>query len=65
MEIIRRYVDRHGTGFHAYIALQRALMQRYIARGGSALEFCDRLAPAFHRRFGPVLLCQEEEGRQG
>jgi hypothetical protein len=61
MEVIRRFVEHHGWGFDAYMALERALMRRYIARGGSALDFCDRLAPAFRRRFAPVLLEARQE----
>lgn len=56
MEIARRFVDTQPTRFSAYIALQCALMRRYIARGGTAEEFCQRLAPVFHRRYGPLLL---------
>ncbi len=56
MEITRRYLARHPTGFAAYLALEVALMRRFVARGGSEEEFCRRLAPAFHRRFAPLLL---------
>lgn len=56
MEIIRRYMAGYATGFAAYLALERALMQRFVARGGSPEEFCVRLAPAFRQRFAPVLL---------
>jgi hypothetical protein len=56
MEIIRQFIAGHRTGFAAYLALEVALMRRFIARGGSPEEFCTRLAPAFRRRFAPVLL---------
>lgn len=56
MEITRRFVETHPTGFSAYIALQIALMRRFVARGGTDEEFCERLAPAFHRRYAPLLL---------
>lgn len=56
MEIVRRYMAGYATGFAAYLALEAALMRRYVARGGSEEEFCERLAPAFRRRFAPVLL---------
>ncbi|MGI9179156.1 MAG: hypothetical protein ACR2H9_01385 [Longimicrobiaceae bacterium] len=56
MEITRRFLDTQPTRYSAYIALQCALMRRYIARGGTAEEFCQRLAPAFHRRYGRLLL---------
>ncbi len=56
MEIARRFLDTQPTRFGAYVALQCALMRHYIARGGTAEEFCQRLAPVFHRRYGPLLL---------
>ena len=63
MEIIRQFVAGHRTGFAAYLALEIALMRRYVARGGTPEEFCTRLAPAFRRRFAPVLL--ERHGCEG
>lgn len=56
MEIARRYLDTRRTRFDAYLALQCALMRRYIARGGTAEDFCERLAPVFHRRYASLLL---------
>ncbi|MDB4950076.1 MAG: hypothetical protein JWM27_2725 [Gemmatimonadetes bacterium] len=56
MELSRRYSARHGSGFAAYLALEVALMRRFLAQGGTEEEFCRRLAPAFHRRYGPVFL---------
>lgn len=56
MEVARRYVEEYPTRFAAYAALQCALMRRFLARGGTAEEFCTRLAPAFRRRYAPVLL---------
>lgn len=56
MEILRRYVAVQPTGYAAYLALQAALMRRHLARGGTLEDFCARLAPIFHRRFGPALL---------
>jgi hypothetical protein len=56
METARRFVDHAPTRFAAYLELQCALMRRYVARGGTAEEFCERLAPAFHRKYGPLLL---------
>lgn len=55
MEIIRRFVTEQRTPYAAYTALQIALMRRFVARGGTAEEFCDRLAPAFNRRYGFLL----------
>lgn len=56
MEILRRHVSAQPTRYAAYVALQVALMRRFLARGGTLEEFCARLAPIFHRRFGPALL---------
>ena len=56
MEILRRYVALQPTLFAAYLALQLALMRRHLARGGTLDDFCLRLAPVFHRRYGPMLL---------
>lgn len=56
MEILRRHVTTQPTRYAAYLALQAALMRRFLARGGTAEEFCARLAPIFHRRFAPALL---------
>lgn len=56
MEIMRRHVATQPTRLAAYLALQCALMRRYLARGGTAEEFCERLAPIFHRRYAAALL---------
>jgi hypothetical protein len=56
MEVARRFLEEYPTPFAAYTALQCALMRRFLARGGSQEEFCVRLAPVFHRRYGPLLL---------
>jgi hypothetical protein len=56
MEILRRYLETSPTQFEAYVALQCALMRRFVNRGGTTEDFCERLAPAFHRRYAPVLL---------
>jgi hypothetical protein len=58
MEIMRRYVATQPTRLAAYLALQCALMRRYLARGGTAEDFCERLAPIFHRRYAAVLLAE-------
>jgi hypothetical protein len=58
MEVARRFLQEYPTGFAAYAALQCALMRRFQARGGTQEEFCLRLAPAFHRRYAPLLLEQ-------
>ncbi|HEU4562104.1 MAG TPA: hypothetical protein VFS20_30025 [Longimicrobium sp.] len=56
MEVARKYMMEYPNRFAAYTALQVALMRRYLARGGTQEEFCSRLAPAFHRRYAPLLL---------
>ncbi len=56
MEILRRFLQSSPTPFGAYVNLQCALMQRHVNRGGTTEDFCRRLAPVFHRRYGPVLL---------
>jgi hypothetical protein len=56
MEILQRYQKAFPTGLGAYLGLQRALMRRYVARGGTEEDFCARLAPVFHRRYAGILL---------
>lgn len=55
MEIMRRHMAKQPTALAAYLALQSALMRRFLARGGTVEEFCERLAPTFHRRYAAVL----------
>jgi hypothetical protein len=55
MELARRFRARYPSGFGAYLALQRALMIRYLARGGTQEDFCTRLAPVFRRRYAQLL----------
>ena len=62
MEVARRFLREHRRGPAVYLALQLALMRHYVARGGTAETFCDRLAPAFRRRWGPVLLDSASDG---
>lgn len=61
MEIIRRHVASQPTRLAAYLALECALMRRYLARGGTLEDFCARLAPIFHQRFAPVILGDQAE----
>jgi hypothetical protein len=56
MEILRRYLEASPTRYGAYVKLQCALMQRHVNRGGTTEDFCERLAPVFHRRYAPLLL---------
>jgi hypothetical protein len=51
MEILARYLDRYPTPMAGYMALQCALMRRFVARGGTREDFCARIAPAFRCRF--------------
>jgi hypothetical protein len=62
VEITRRYLVSRPTPLAAYLALQRALMRRFVAGGGSADEFCLRLAPVFRRRFGPLFFGSDVAG---
>jgi hypothetical protein len=55
MEVARRFAALYPNGYDAYLALQCALMRHYIARGGTASDFCARLAPAFRRRHRTLL----------
>jgi len=61
METARRYLESSTTRFSAYVSLQCALMRCFVARGGTYEEFCARLAPAFHRKYAPLLLEEAEE----
>lgn len=55
MDILaERYYALYGSGFLAYMALQRALMTRYLTRGGSMEAWCERLAPRFRERYAPI-----------
>lgn len=56
METARRFLADSPSRLGAYLGLQCALMRRYVARGGTPEDFCVRLAPAFHRRYAPLLL---------
>jgi hypothetical protein len=54
------YRGRCGSGFGAYMALQRALLARWLSRGGTAEGWCLRMAPLFRARYGVLI---EEGGR--
>lgn len=55
MILAQQYLGKKGDPFAAYMALQRALLARYISRGGTPEQWCERLAPAFQRRYGALL----------
>ncbi|HEX6307570.1 MAG TPA: hypothetical protein VFZ69_05240 [Longimicrobiales bacterium] len=48
------YLARCGSGFEAYMALQRALIARWIARGGTEESWCARIAPLYRRRYASL-----------
>ena len=56
MILAQKYLARYETPFAAYMALQRALMMLYLSRGGTEREWCERIAPHFHRRYERMLL---------
>lgn len=55
MILAEQYLALYGTSFAAYMALQRALLKRYISRGGTKEQWCQRMAPAFQRRYQELL----------
>ena len=55
MILAQKYLARYGTPFAAYMALQRALMLHYMARGGSEEHWCNSLAPIFQERYKNLL----------
>jgi hypothetical protein len=56
MILAQKYLARYATPFAAYMALQRALMLLYLNKGGTEREWCERMAPHFHRRYEKMLL---------
>jgi len=51
MILAELYLARHESRFAAYMALQRALMRHHLSRGGSAEDWCERMAPRFRLRY--------------
>jgi hypothetical protein len=49
------YLARCSSGYVAYMTLQRALLNRWVARGGTEEDWCARLAPAFRARYGVLV----------
>jgi hypothetical protein len=49
------YLARCGTGFEAYMALQRALIARWVARGGTEQSWCERIAPLYRKRYAILM----------
>lgn len=62
MELVHGYLARYPTRLAAYLALQRALMRHYVARGGTAEGFSAHLSAAYRQRFGPVFFAGERAG---
>ncbi len=46
------FLARHSSAFAAYNALQARLLRGHLRRGGTLDGWCDRMAPAFRRRYG-------------
>ncbi len=55
MEVLARMQEQGKSAYELYCELQCRLMRRYIAQGGSETEWCERLAPAFRRRWSWLL----------
>jgi hypothetical protein len=47
-----------------YNRLQLAMMERFVARGGTLEEWCATRAAAFRRRFGWLLALEAEAGAE-
>jgi hypothetical protein len=63
MELMRTFCESQPFTLAAYLTLQRALMRRFIARGGTPEEFCTRIAPAFRRKYGALLDARDAMAR--
>lgn len=55
MVLAEFYMARYETAFQAYMALQRALMLRYVQRGGTPERWCREMAPRFRARYSVLL----------
>jgi hypothetical protein len=64
MMLAEIHMARSGSGFAAYMALQRALLARWVARGGTEAGWCERIAPLYRQRYG-ALLCDCPAGAAG
>ena len=51
MVLAARFIRDCESPFAAYMALQRCLLNRWLARGGSAEDWCARIAPRFRLRY--------------
>jgi hypothetical protein len=55
MLLAEHYRARCGSAFDAYMALQRALLSRWVAQGGTEESWCLRLAPVFRARYAELV----------
>lgn len=55
MMLLERILGDCESPFQAYMELQRRLLHHWIARGGTEEAWCQRLAPAFHARYAPMI----------
>jgi hypothetical protein len=55
MILAEKYRARSSSAFDAYMALQRALLNRWMAQGGTEESWCLRLAPVFRTRYAELV----------
>jgi hypothetical protein len=55
MILADKYRARSSSAFDAYMALQRALLNRWMAQGGTEESWCLRLAPVFRTRYAELV----------
>jgi hypothetical protein len=55
MILAEKYRARSSSAFDAYMALQRALLNRWMAQGGTEESWCLRLAPVFRARYAELV----------
>jgi hypothetical protein len=55
MVLAEIYRARYGSGFEAYMALQRVFIARWVSRGGTEESWCRSMAPLFRHRFAELM----------
>lgn len=55
MLLAESYRARCDNTFDAYMSLQRALLNRWMAQGGTEESWCRRLAPLFRARYAELV----------
>jgi hypothetical protein len=55
MVLAEQYRARCDSAFDAYMTLQRALLNRWVAQGGTEESWCLRLAPVFRARYAELV----------